>query len=125
MTRGLRSTFVALVWLLVIVMTAADAAKLRRTIGDGSGHRHGGGNGLTVHHHRSTAGLCATMGQCCQGKDNHCRAVTSSGHRNGKLEDVQGNSTSARGEDGGCFCDAACLELGDCCADYKEACKRE
>ena len=116
---------------MVIVLSAVDAAKLRRNVGDGSsGRRHvGTGNGLTVHQHRAARGLCATKGQCCQGKDNFCRAVTSStgsATRNQKTEFVvDGNSTLTRRDEDGCFCDTACLELGDCCVDYKELCKRK
>ncbi len=25
--------------------------------------------------------------------------------------------------DGGCYCDSSCLRYGDCCPDYKQACK--
>lgn len=44
---------------------------------------------------------------CCQGRNNTC---TGDG---AKLSNE--NSTL-------CFCDSACMEIGDCCLDYTTAC---
>jgi len=51
---------------------------------------------------------CVQTGKCCQGKDNTC--IT-----DGPRENKSNNET--------CFCDSACLELSDCCTDYKSYCK--
>jgi len=45
---------------------------------------------------------CSTL--CCQGKNNTCRL------------DIDGRKGDK------CFCDSACLEIGDCCPDYRLNC---
>lgn len=61
-------------------------------------------------HGEDSAGGCASLSLCCEGKNNTCRAdgprVT--------------NSDSFT-----CFCDSSCIELGDCCVDYKTTCQRQ
>lgn len=67
-----------------------------------------------------SAGSCASVGRCCQGKDNQCHSQTegnslqSTGSEN--AEDPDARTTKA------CFCDAACTDIGDCCPDYRQQC---
>ena len=57
----------------------------------------------------SRRGSC--RGLCCQSKNNTCSGV---------VDDDEKKQIATR-----CFCDAACLELGDCCDDYVQSCQRE
>lgn len=71
-------------------------------------------------------GGCRTSGLCCQGKNMTCRV---SGGEEAQLKASHSSALmSAHKVDGKrrppmCFCDSACLELGDCCPDYKDACQ--
>ena len=60
---------------------------------------------------RSSAGGCLGLGYCCAGRNVTC---TSSGQRADNKDEL---ST--------CFCDEDCLTTGDCCLDYRAACRRE
>lgn len=66
---------------------------------------------------REAESSCVQARLCCQGKDTTCVVK---GERVGAGEEpavVTGNGT--------CFCDAGCLDIGDCCADYKDQCRRK
>lgn len=51
---------------------------------------------------------CGSM--CCEGKNNSC-------HSTGLKVSGKGSIHSR------CFCDEGCSGMGDCCFDYKSACK--
>lgn len=53
---------------------------------------------------REAESSCVQARLCCQGKDTSCFAKV---------------------ENGTCFCDVGCLDIGDCCTDYKDQCRRE
>lgn len=91
-----------------------------------SGHLGSGGAG------------CKSRGLCCQGKNNTCRStrldnIRAAPVRKSKLkvkEEGEGvtqspdeNGHDNKGKSKSCFCDSACLDLGDCCEDYKNFCK--
>ena len=82
------------------------------------------GNGIVS----KVRGGCAVVGRCCQGKDNACR---STGLRMNQLRDDVGSPAGDKdnaiddAKDSYCFCDSACLELGDCCVDYEQVCRRK
>jgi len=59
------------------------------------------GEGLT--------GSCIKAGLCCSGKDGGCIGATEEG--NGVKDEFP------------CYCDANCLNMGDCCQDYKAFCE--
>lgn len=65
-------------------------------------------------------GSCAAAERCCDGKDNGCRGVVvySNSLHVGNL--LYGNLSKKS-----CFCDSACVQLGDCCPDYRSHCARE
>ncbi|XP_045465529.1 somatomedin-B and thrombospondin type-1 domain-containing protein [Harmonia axyridis] len=56
-------------------------------------------------------GSCRESKLCCPGRDSSC--VVQKAPLNSILEDLS---------DKPCYCDHACLKLGDCCHDFKEAC---
>lgn len=56
-------------------------------------------------------GSCREAGLCCAGRDASC--VVQKTSLNAIVEDP---------DDGACYCDHACLKLGDCCHDFKESC---
>lgn len=53
-------------------------------------------------------GGCRALGHCCQGKNNTCRGIGP------RANDA--NSSF-------CFCDSACIHIGDCCPDHRELCE--
>lgn len=57
------------------------------------------------------AGSCLEAKLCCPGRDSAC--VVQKTPINAIIEDPT---------DKPCYCDHACLKLGDCCADFKPAC---
>lgn len=57
------------------------------------------------------AGSCREAKLCCTGRDSSC--VVQKAPINAVIEDFN---------DKPCYCDHACLKLGDCCKDFKEAC---
>ncbi|CAH1382175.1 unnamed protein product [Tenebrio molitor] len=57
------------------------------------------------------AGSCGEAKLCCPGRDSSC--VVQKAPLNAIIEDLS---------DKPCYCDHACLKLGDCCKDFKEAC---
>ncbi|XP_044762960.1 somatomedin-B and thrombospondin type-1 domain-containing protein [Coccinella septempunctata] len=58
-----------------------------------------------------SCGSCRDSKLCCPGRDSSC--VVQKAPLNSILEDLS---------DKPCYCDHACLKLGDCCHDFKEAC---
>uniref|UniRef100_W8AKA6 Somatomedin-B and thrombospondin type-1 domain-containing protein n=1 Tax=Ceratitis capitata TaxID=7213 RepID=W8AKA6_CERCA len=59
----------------------------------------------------ASAGSCREAQLCCNGRDSSC--VVQKTPVNAIIEDLN---------DKPCYCDHACLKLGDCCADFKEHC---
>lgn len=57
------------------------------------------------------AGTCREASLCCNGRDSSC--VVQKTPINAIIEDLN---------DKPCYCDHACLKLGDCCSDFKEHC---
>lgn len=60
------------------------------------------------------AGSCRDAKLCCPGRDSSC--VVQKAPLNAIIEDLS---------DKPCYCDHACLKLGDCCPDFKDACGGE
>lgn len=60
------------------------------------------------------AGSCLEAKLCCPGRDSAC--VVQKTPINAIIEDPT---------DKPCYCDHACLKLGDCCTDFKPACGGE
>lgn len=60
------------------------------------------------------AGSCREAKLCCTGRDSSC--VVQKAPLNAIVEDLN---------DKPCYCDHACLKLGDCCTDFKDACGGE
>lgn len=58
------------------------------------------------------AGSCKEARMCCEGRDSTC--VVQRAPLNSIIEDL---------DDKPCYCDTACLQIGDCCPDLKEFCK--
>lgn len=56
-------------------------------------------------------GSCKEAKLCCPGRDSSC--VVQKAPINAIIEDLS---------DKPCYCDHACLKLGDCCSDFKDAC---
>ncbi|XP_077295841.1 somatomedin B and thrombospondin type 1 domain containing protein vexed [Arctopsyche grandis] len=56
-------------------------------------------------------GSCHEAKLCCPGRDSSC--VVQNAPLNAVVEDLN---------DKPCYCDHACLKLGDCCTDFKDAC---
>ncbi|XP_061722819.1 somatomedin-B and thrombospondin type-1 domain-containing protein-like [Cydia pomonella] len=57
------------------------------------------------------ANNCRDANLCCPGRDSAC--VVQKAHQNAIIEDLT---------DKPCYCDHACLKLGDCCSDFRETC---
>lgn len=60
---------------------------------------------------RTEAGSCREASLCCNGRDSSCV--------------VQKTAINVINEDPNekpCYCDHACLKLGDCCEDFKSNC---
>lgn len=56
-------------------------------------------------------GSCKEASLCCGGRDSSC--VVQKAPINAIIEDLS---------DKPCYCDHACLKLGDCCDDFKQHC---
>lgn len=56
-------------------------------------------------------GSCRDSSLCCNGRDSSC--VVQNAPINSIIDDLI---------DKPCYCDHACLKLGDCCADFKQHC---
>lgn len=59
-------------------------------------------------------GSCREATLCCNGRDSSC--VVQKAPINAIIEDLN---------DKPCYCDHACLKLGDCCEDFKQHCGGE
>lgn len=59
-------------------------------------------------------GSCRESNLCCNGRDSSC--VVQKAPINSIIEDLN---------DKPCYCDHACLKLGDCCSDFKQYCGGE
>lgn len=59
-------------------------------------------------------GSCREATLCCNGRDSSC--VVQKTPINAIIEDLN---------DKPCYCDHACLKLGDCCTDFKQHCGGE
>lgn len=57
-------------------------------------------------------GSCRAAKRCCDGKDSEC--VVQKTPMNEIIEDLS--------EDEPCYCDHGCLDVGDCCPDFKDYC---
>ena len=64
----------------------------------------------------SPQGSCRASGLCCQSKNNTCRGVVDKDNE----VDLEKKNYVTR-----CFCDTACLDIGDCCSDYVQSCQRK
>ncbi|XP_058804252.1 somatomedin-B and thrombospondin type-1 domain-containing protein-like [Phymastichus coffea] len=60
---------------------------------------------------RSSAGSCAAAKLCCQGRDSGC-----------VIQKASPNAIIESPRDKPCYCDHACLRLGDCCPDFNQTC---
>jgi len=60
----------------------------------------------------SLQGTCRAAGKCCEGKDTDC-AVNKKGGLPSLVLDLS---------DEPCYCDQGCLDMGDCCQDFKDYC---
>ena len=60
----------------------------------------------------SGEGSCRASRRCCDGKDGDCVATVSTGGNNDYSDDY----------DDECYCDHGCLDVGDCCSDFKDYC---
>ncbi|XP_034140378.1 thrombospondin type-1 domain-containing protein 7A isoform X2 [Drosophila guanche] len=60
---------------------------------------------------RATGGSCREAQLCCNGRDSSC--VVQKDPVNAIIENLS---------DKPCYCDHACLKLGDCCDDFKDHC---
>ncbi|EDW32698.1 GL18318 [Drosophila persimilis] len=59
----------------------------------------------------AAGGSCREAQLCCNGRDSSC--VVQKAPVNAIIEDLS---------DKPCYCDHACLKLGDCCEDFKDHC---
>lgn len=57
------------------------------------------------------ANSCREAKKCCPGRDSSC--ISQKAPLNAIIEDLS---------DEPCYCDHACLKLGDCCHDFKDTC---
>jgi len=72
----------------------------------------------------STSGGCAAASLCCQGKNNTCRIRQHPNHMSADADDDD-NSVLVLARRHTCYCDSSCVDLDDCCDDYKQTCARE
>lgn len=61
--------------------------------------------------HVARAGSCGSAKLCCQGRDSGC-----------VIQKDSPNAVVFSPRDKPCYCDHACLKLGDCCDDFKDTC---
>lgn len=70
---------------------------------------------LTVYT-RPTVGLlgsCRAARKCCEGKDTDCEVSFGDNNANNIILNLNTET---------CYCDHGCLDMGDCCHDYKDYC---
>lgn len=67
-------------------------------------------------------GSCRAAKKCCDGKDADCvvQAVFGGAPPSAEDEDEAAANSVLDGEP--CYCDHGCLEVGDCCPDFKDYC---
>lgn len=68
-------------------------------------------------------GSCRERNLCCSGRDSSCSIAIGMGQPVpvsliGNIVKTITDQAVAKE----CYCDSACITLGDCCADYKETC---
>ncbi|KAI8492845.1 hypothetical protein Bbelb_294420 [Branchiostoma belcheri] len=76
---------------------------------------------------------CQTFGDCCDGYEEVCRHQESASLANETTRDRAINADSCqwrcnddvRTHGALCFCNASCLEMGNCCEDYQDTCVRK
>merc|ERR1712095_185107 len=61
----------------------------------------------------TTHGSCRAAKKCCDGKDTDCEV---------KFDPNSSNIIFSPNSES-CYCDHGCLDMGDCCPDYKEYCE--
>ena len=61
-------------------------------------------------------GSCAAAKKCCDGQDLDCMAEVSNAATSADDNDNDYEMTEP------CYCDHGCLDVGDCCPDFKEYC---
>ena len=64
-------------------------------------------------------GSCAAEKKCCVGQDLDCMAEISNG---GTTSEYRTDDNDYDEMTEPCYCDHGCLEVGDCCPDFKEYC---
>ncbi len=62
----------------------------------------------------SEKGSCRAAKKCCDGKDSDC-----------VVQNAPLNSIIKDPVDEPCYCDHGCLDVGDCCPDFKDYCGGE
>ena len=78
---------------------------------------------ITIAH--SMKGSCRASRRCCDGKDPDC--LVQDFNFNEILDSRHHYDYQDYGEENvePCYCDHGCLDLGDCCPDFKEYCGGE
>jgi len=66
------------------------------------------------------SGSCRERGLCCSGRDRSC--AVSFGNLGGSASLLGNLIAAADNSAKECYCDGACITLGDCCPDYKSTC---
>ncbi|XP_054713139.1 somatomedin-B and thrombospondin type-1 domain-containing protein-like [Uloborus diversus] len=65
----------------------------------------------------AVTGSCRAANLCCVGRDPSCAVHSHLISSNSLHSDIQAND-----QDRPCYCDHACVKVGDCCPDYQRAC---
>ena len=65
----------------------------------------------------SEGGSCSSARMCCDGRNATCVVQESNIILDDYIPDAYDYDT-----DGSCYCDHGCLDVGDCCPDFKEYC---
>lgn len=58
-------------------------------------------------------GSCRAAKKCCEGKDTECEVSLAANTANSIILNLNTET---------CYCDHGCLDMGDCCHDFKEYC---
>lgn len=66
-------------------------------------------------------GSCRAAGLCCTGRDASCVVRKMMAHSSIGVTGGPNALVEERDEQS-CYCDHACMQLGDCCDDFKESC---
>lgn len=66
---------------------------------------------LSIAASQTEAGSCRESAQCCNGRDSSC-----------VVQKTPINTINEDPYEKPCYCDHACLKLGDCCTDFKSYC---